>query len=306
MKNSYTLFLFLTIVCWIISSCTSEAYTVYGELNLPELPVYYGLVGDSNDVRILYTQSEKADKSFNFIFKEKSGIMLRKGSEEYLANLIKRDERLRLYNTTSNTNFIFGDKITLTVDNHKGECVMPEKAIFNPEITSIEFDSFDYIFNIKLNIANIAAISKANYIGINHKMFYNGRSVRAVLRPFETYLRTGVDFTPFNSVIRLDSTDFYLTNDFKLYLRKDRGTYDDVPQTEFVSFPSNFDFRGTIKLELTLISLDGNINNYIKTEKENAQGIQDPLSTFSAPYRNITNAYGFIGCFNTSKRVINY
>lgn len=300
MKN----FFILCISSLLLSSCLSEVDLLTDRPNRLAKPVLYSLIGNDNDVRIYYTNSLFRNDTINFHFRKKENILLRSNSTVFPADQLKFDVIQRPYNSTERTNFKNDDLITTEVDNHIGSCTMPKQLIYKPKITAVNNNEFAFEFKVQLNVENLEDFVDQQYLGVEFNSFHKNKRIFSAFKKDQDFLEEGVDYTPFGNLLKTESSAD-LTLEFTISLQKN-NIYVDARPSATVTFEKISDFTNDLEFRLSLISLDKNIQRYILEEQNNARGIENPLGTYSQPWGNITNAYGFCGCFNKNLQIINY
>jgi hypothetical protein len=294
---------FVIILSLFFTACLTEADLITDQPDRLAKPVIYSLVGNNNEILVYYTNSLLRNDTINFYFRGKEGIALKNNDKIYLADTTEKDTIDRVYNTTKSSNFKDLDKVEVSVDNHYGVCTIPTKLIIEPKFIIMEETPTSYIFVINLNPNNLDQLSYPSKIAIEEATFYNGVRIRASLRYQDKFFISGVANTFLQRLIDAESPS-YLENNYTLTVPKNANSLT-VPTVNF-NFGNQYDFTGKLEFKISLITLDSNIEKYLIEEQNNARGIENPLATYSKPWGNITNAYGFCGCFNRSTATITY
>lgn len=291
------------ILSFFFTACLTEADLLTDQSNRLAKPVIYSLVGNNNEILIYYTNSLLRNDTINFYFRRKEGISLKNNNKIYLADTTKKDTIDRVYNTTKSSNFKDLDKVELSVDNHYGVCTIPTKLIIEPKIIKMEETPISYIFVFNLNPNNLDQLVYPSKFAIEEATFFNGVRINTSLRFHDKFLISGVANTFLHGLIDAESPS-YLENNYILTVPKNVNSLT-APTMKF-NFGDQYDFTGKLEFKISLITLDSNIEKYLIEEQNNARGVENPLATYSRPWGNITNAYGFCGCFNRSTATITY
>ncbi|HMP32019.1 MAG TPA: hypothetical protein PKD85_20610 [Saprospiraceae bacterium] len=289
--SKISIFLFGVLLVTIFYSCESNPYPVESDSTLLPIPIY-ALVGPNNDVKVYHENTRRMGEKLDFSFRKIDGASFRYKNSEYKISKIAKDEKERIFNTIDSSNFQSDFPITFLHNSSTSECILPQPIEFNFQITEIIEEPEFYLFKLNLNIVSQLPIQH----GFSWKVDFQYDSIN---------LGSFLDFKSLQRNLGIDNTFFpyyydptqILTNIIELehiVYKKQVSSMNNL-----INLPNGLSFDKNMKLSITLYTLDKNIIKHIQNQGKNASGIENPLNLYAPTYQNISNALGFMGCFNT-------
>jgi hypothetical protein len=286
--------LVLIVLSIIISifSCEGNPYEVNINNENTRLPIYYALIGPENDVKVYYENTRRMGEKLDFRFKKIENGSLFSLNNEFKLNNLKEDDSRRLFNTVETSNFTARDTVFFNHNDSKSKCIIPQPFTHSFKIDTVieEGSRYKFVMNQKIssNIVNFKALSW------KVELIYNGTKLQSFLEFPSLKRRLGIENTFFNNYILQEDFNIFFENSY-IYLNKSN----EITPTKPLNLPSGLKFDKDLIIYITIHSLDENIVNHIQAQGKNASGIENPLNLYAPTYQNISNALGFMGCFNT-------
>jgi hypothetical protein len=292
MKNVVYLFAIIFLL-----SCASDPYPIEGLESLKAKPLYFALVTNQSP-RIYHDSVYPLSFSDVTIFKRFDGGKVRASNTEYKLDTTQLDFGGRLYNTAVNTDFKAGESITFEKEEVKGSCIMPESADFDVSIESIEEipAEREYAITVLVKLKNHAVLQN---VSMDAAIYFDDKYITIFNPQYNLKFVRGVSWTDFNQIYPIKELP---TDSFKVRV----GVSSVKTGRQKIIIPPGQDLKGRIRMEYRMYNVDDNIMNYIEFEDKNATGVENPLAIYADSYKNLINAFGFMGCYSTSKKEAKY